>query len=139
MCSCKAPPIQYSAISNLFRAQIDALLRRLQSGDLDVASDCLELQSEITDNFASPLHWLHPKVLTLINSAFASLARMDMKEGMPPTDPDVAENLRMARYAELQEVLNGFMTPSPSGETVQKIFFLPLTMRAYMMSLLSIR
>jgi len=89
---------------NLFRAQIDALLRRLQSGDLDVASDCLELQSEITDNFASPLHWLHPKVLTLISSAFASLARMDMKEGMPPTDPDVAENLRMAGYAELQEV-----------------------------------
>lgn len=89
---------------NLFRAQLDALLSRLQSGDLDVAYDCLQLQSEIADHCASPLHWLYPQIWTLISSAFASLARMDMKEGIPPTHPDVAENLRMAGYAELQEV-----------------------------------
>ncbi len=89
--------------SDMYVQEMDQIKCTLQSGDLSVHQDCLQLQSKLECSIPSHLHWIFPTFWKLSCSVFASNALMEMQQGVRPTDQRVSQILRMAGYMQLLE------------------------------------
>jgi Zn-finger protein len=87
-------------------ASLEGIKRLMEEGSIspDILKDCKDLEARVYEKF-HPLHWLYAKVWEILTSMAASVARMNLLEGLPPTHMRTQALLAESSLAQLKHAI----------------------------------